>query len=568
MPTHALKSLLPLPFLILAVVAQQAVVLPNGMATNAGSTGNAFPWGWNASGFGGLRHLSIYDSSNLTAQGVTYPILITRLRWRPDDGVTSWGGGVFAQATVALSTAAVDQGAATTNFAANHGPDYTVCYSGPVAHPAGTGSSPGQPAPWSVDVALATPFAYDPALGDLAIDVDYPGGGNYSGGGLPSMDVDGRSTALATRVWGSTMYPNANGVWNDHGVVVEVTFLPSGPGVALASPYGGGCYDRYASFYEQFAPGTFDLANTTLQLVSTGTGYVALPQAGSAFHTPTTTPLSLGNDTVSGPLALGFPLAYPGGTTSAVYVSSNGFVWAQPNQDSGCCSGSGPMLVLGGARWCPLWTDLNPGISGSVFFDVDAVNNAAYVTFQGVQETQTASACTFQVAFFATGEVQYRYQQCAITGTYSVTGWSPGGGARDPGSIDLTSALPVLTEPDQYPLRLATATRPVVNTSLQLQIAAVPPASLLGAVFGGVTQLLPGIDLGAYGMPGCLQLSSQEAVRVFVPAGGSGAVPFGVPNDPGLSGVSVYLQAAALAAGVNAFGALSSNGLELRIGTM
>ena len=222
------RTLLALAALTSVATAQLTTVLPYGMTNAAGSTSNAFPWGTNASTFPGLKILACYDSSNFTAASISYPILIQGLRWRANDSTASWTGGTYAQGTVSLSTAAVDQSAVTsTSFAANHGPDLAVCYSGPVTVQPGTGNGVGVPGPWHVGVTFNTPFLYDPSAGDLAIDTDFPGGTNFTGGTLTSMDIDGTATALSSRVFGSTLYPNANGITLNHGIVVEVTYVPA-----------------------------------------------------------------------------------------------------------------------------------------------------------------------------------------------------------------------------------------------------------------------------------------------------------------------------------------------------
>ncbi|MCA8976689.1 MAG: hypothetical protein KDC98_18350 [Planctomycetes bacterium] len=564
-----MPRLLPLALssLAAAAAAQSTLVLPANAATTAGNASNAFPWGWTAANYGGLRHLGAYDAANFTTQSVTFPVLITRLRWRMNDTTSSHTGGTFAQATVALSTAAVDYSAVTTNFASNHGPDYTLCYSGPVTHAAATGNGTGVPGPFTVDVPLTTPFSYDPGLGDLLIDVDYPGGANFQGGTLPAMDVQ-TTGSMASRVWGSTNYPLANGVWLDHGIVVEVTYQPVGPNVALSTPYGDGCYEQFASFYEVFPANSFDLSNQAIELVAAGAGYVVLPSAPN-WNAPTAaaTVLPLGNDAVSAAQSLGFTLPYPGGSTAAVHVSSNGFAWAQPSTDTGCCNGSAAQLLSQGARWCPLWADLNPAAGGTVYFEQDPANSAAYVTFVNVPEAGTSSSNTFQIAFFATGSVQYRFQQCAIGSHVTLTGWSPGGGALDPRSDDLSASLPIVTQPDAVPLGINAAARPIVNTAVPLLVAGIPAGSPLGAFVGGTSYFDPGLPLASLGMAGCSQYVSLEVSTAFVPVSGGGSFNFMVPNDPGLSGTHVYMQAAVLAAGVNALGVLTSNGVDLRVGT-
>lgn len=561
------RLLLPFVSVLLVAVAGAQIthVIPDGMANAAGGTANAFPWGTSAGSWPGLRILACYDSTNFTNASITNPILITGLRWRANDTSQSWTGGTYSLANISLSTAAVDVSGVTTQWASNHGNDLTLCYSGPVTVQPGTGNGSGVPGPFHVDVTLTTPFTYDPAQGDLAIDTDYANP-NFVGGGLVSMDIDNSGAGRASRVYGSSQYPNANGTTQNHGIVVEVSYLPVGGNVALSTTYGDGCYDYFSSFYETFPAGTFDLSNTGITLAPTGTGYVVVP-AATGFYTPTTAPLALSTNQVTAALGLGFTLPYPGGSTSAVFASSNGFVWAQASTTNGCCNGNASTLLSDFARWCPLWTDLNPATMGTVHFDVDPASNAAYLTFTNVPENGiNGNTNTFQVAFFDSGVVEFRYQACAVTNHTTLVGWSPGGGARNPGSVDLSAALPIVTAPDTLPLSLSTMGRPIIGTGVVVTASDVPSNSSLGAFVGGLTQMNPGLDLGTIGMPDCRQYLSLDSALVFVPTAGSASFTFNVPNDQGLNGVHVFLQAAALSAGVNQLGALSSNGVDLKVG--
>ncbi|MGE3172260.1 MAG: PKD domain-containing protein [Planctomycetota bacterium] len=222
LPLLAAAALLPAA----ACPGQSTLVLPRGLGGGFGNSSNAFPWGNAALSFPALRVQTCYDSSNFTLAGVTAPIRITRLAWRANDSSITWTGGTFAQATVALSTAAVDHAAVTQSFAQNHGADVTTVYSGPAVYLAGTGAGAGLPGRVVIDLPLQVPFLYDPQQGDLIVDVEYPGGANYSGGTLSNMDVQ-TGTALASRVYSSTLYPLANGTTHNHGAVVEVEFLPA-----------------------------------------------------------------------------------------------------------------------------------------------------------------------------------------------------------------------------------------------------------------------------------------------------------------------------------------------------
>lgn len=559
-----LRSLLPLTLLASVATAQLAVVIPNGTATAAGNSSNAFPWGSSANLWPGLRLMCVYDAANFTLQGVNGPILINRLRWRPNDGMAPFTGGTFTQADVRLSTAPMDYTSLTTNFTTNHGPDLTTVYSGSVVHQAGSGGAIGSVPAWTVDIQLTTPFLYDPNQGDLVIDCDYPGGANFVGGSLPQMDVQ-TTGSLSGRIWASSLYPNANGSALNHGVVVEVGYAPPA-GFAQSVPYGTGCYDRASqAVYETFPNGTFDLSNTSIRLIPTGTGYILLP-GSNQWWTPVGANLGLTDDSVSAAQSLGFTMAYPGGSTGDIYISSNGFVWPQPSTNNGCCAGDPGALLTGGARWAPLWNDLNPASAGTVVFDQDPLGGAAYVTFDGVPEFGTQNLNTFQVVFFANGEVEYRWQSCSVQNRVVLVGWAPNGPNRNPGSRDLSASLPIITEPDTFGLAHSSSARPILGNSINLLATQVPAGTAIGATLLGLGEFTAGLPLDNFGMPGCFQYASADSTLIWLPAAGGGSTPFNIPNNPVFAGVTIRSQAAALVPGVNATGALTSNGLRLILG--
>jgi hypothetical protein len=343
----------------------------------------------------------------------------------------------------------------------------------------------------------------------------------------------------------------------------RICYTPTS-GYATAVAYGQGCYERFASFYETFPNGTFDLSNTSLMLAYNGTGYTMVP-VGTGWFTPLSANLGLTDDSVSGAQNLGFTLPYPGGSTTAVYVSSNGLVWGTPSTVNGCCAGTPATLLTNGPCWAPNWGDLNPAAGGTVHFDVDPSGQAAYVTFLNVPEYSTTNLNTFQVAFFASGTVEYRFQGCLQANRIALTGWSPGGGARDPGSIDLSATPTLTTRPDSTGLAMLSSARPVLGTAIQLVTGQVPAGALLGSTLLGLTEFTTGLDLSGLGMPGCRQYTSIDASAVWVPAGGSGSTPATFPNNPALAGVQIKAQGIALVPGANPVGVQSSNGLRLTL---
>ncbi len=203
--------------------AQFQVVIPAGMATAEGSTSNAFPWG---RGGTGLLQQCIYDSSHFTAQGITYPILVTGLKWRPNTGVGLVASSYTAGCSVKLSTSPLDQAAVSTTLASNRGLDETTCYSGVVSWAAQAAQA--GPTPFGISVPFTTNFLYDPSAGDLNIECDLPIQ-TFTGAG-PQLDVHAvAGQALASRVYVSTGYPGTGTglITQNHGAVVEVTYTPA-----------------------------------------------------------------------------------------------------------------------------------------------------------------------------------------------------------------------------------------------------------------------------------------------------------------------------------------------------
>ncbi|MBK8096912.1 MAG: hypothetical protein IPK26_07385 [Planctomycetes bacterium] len=99
-----------------------------------------------------------------------------------------------------------------------------------------------------------------------------------------------------------------------------------GPDVAIGTPYGRGCYEHSRSFYERFpTSAAFDLANSAMTLVFTGSQYVGI--GAGTWRAPTAAATTLAVSTVAeATVVLPRPLPFPGGTTSQLVVHPFGFV--------------------------------------------------------------------------------------------------------------------------------------------------------------------------------------------------------------------------------------------------
>ena len=338
------------------------------------------------------------------------------------------------------------------------------------------------------------------------------------------------------------------------------------PGRAAWSVFGTGCNQGSRSFYEDFAgASSFDLANSAMTLTLVNDTYQA--SRGGTYSPPSAaaTVLSLTDDSeVTVPL--NGMLQYPGGATFSLCVCSNGFVSAATGNGTAYTPTAGDWLASVQPRW-GTWHDFNPSAGGHVAFE--RIGSVAYVTWVGVADYGVpGSASTWQLQFdTSSGRVVYAWQNMSLTGNGHLVGFAALRWSDDPGSRDLSATLPAgfATAGADGPLQLATAgQRPVLGSSVSLVTTNQPAgANLVGSVLG-LSSYSPGIDLSFLGMPGCLQFVAPASVQLIF-----GGYPrsFFIPNDPSLSGIDVFSQSVAFAAGVNPLGLVSSNAVRLTVGT-
>lgn len=331
---------------------------------------------------------------------------------------------------------------------------------------------------------------------------------------------------------------------------------------------GPACNDASVSFYESFAPATFDLSNTAIQLVPVGSGYAVLASTAT-FVPPSGTGLGLTDDSLSAPLPLGFTLGYPGGSTTDIKVCSNGFIYLNNTGASTSYVPTVNDLLTGGARILPMWADLTPDGAANVanvFFETGS--GFARVTWNNVPEfSNLGSTTTMQVVFHQNGNIDLVYQAAGVTnaGHNMIAGFSPGAASRDPGNRDLSASLPFQTSGDVFPLTMD-STPPLRNQTAMLTVSRIPAGSVGGVQFVGGLTATP-LDLAFFGMPTCaLHISPIYLSLPFSTANSSATTPLPINGPMSILGAQLSIQAVTISPGVNSRGALASNAATLIVG--
>ncbi len=123
-------------------------------------------------------------------------------------------------------------------------------------------------------------------------------------------------------------------------------------------------------------------------------------------------------------------------------------------------------------------------------------------------------------------------------------------------------------------LAAAAGSSPVLGTTFQLAVTNVPAATPLVLGIAGFSTIeqtagaypLP-LELGVIGMPGCSQRVSTDVVVALAASGGSAPWVLPIPPSPLLTGFTFHVQALVPDAGVNAFGATTSDAGTAIVGT-
>lgn len=405
---------------------------------------------------------------------------------------------------------------------------------------------------WATDLSFDTNYtiiiSYDAATGDSNLWVD------PTSVSSTSVTANGAAGTLIETVCLRQSNDHTGFIYISE-LVAGDTFgdvLPVPSGGATATPFGAGCYDSAASFYEEIDPSAMDLAGQTISGFDNGLGYTVTTNPG------TIVPLGAGavncnlNDDEEAPFG-----------TLGLWVGSNGWVALGGGNNTFYAAGLGGMLnnpSTGFYAWNDLQTATGGG-GGDIYYEENGT--VATVTWDGVFGWNTTQGNTFQITY-DTASKNFTITFDTVNSLNSrdwVIGYSPGGSNLNDGGVDYTAgAFSTFVSADQFALQM-TSNTPVLATNWDLTCANMESFAPGAFFLFGSTAINPGVDLGALGAPGCSAYTSNDlGFSGFAPGTGSATLSLPMPSNAVFLGQSVTVQAAAPST-QNAFGIATSNGI-------
>jgi hypothetical protein len=209
------------------------VVVPNASATSEGNINNIYPFCLDCAiiSIPSQRYQQLYRASQFASIGSGG--LITQIIFRPDASSGAFSS-ILPDIQINLSTTSALDDHLNSLFAANVGIDNTIVVPrGSLALSSAFTGPPGGPMDFDIVINLATPFFYNPSLGNLLLDVR-----NFGGGATTAFDARDVLNDGVSRIY--TLAGNVNSDMADRndsfGLVTGFTIIPEprGPVLLLA----------------------------------------------------------------------------------------------------------------------------------------------------------------------------------------------------------------------------------------------------------------------------------------------------------------------------------------------
>lgn len=204
------------------ILEAQTLVAPNANTVTPGNTDNRYPFLVS----GGMRYQQVYAASQFSA--LSGPTLLTQIALRPSQFAHSAFTTTISDIQINLSTTSTAPDALSSTFASNTGADDTVVY----ARGSLTLSSSNTLGLFDTIINFTTPFLYNPAAGNLLLDVR-----NFSGAPIQNTYFDAQTTTgdSVSRVRGTEGSPLAtSGTADTLGLITRFTY--STPDASVPEP--------------------------------------------------------------------------------------------------------------------------------------------------------------------------------------------------------------------------------------------------------------------------------------------------------------------------------------------
>ena len=192
-------------FAALPLAEAAMIVVPNFVTATEGGGGNLLPFdiGEDITDVPGQtqRYQQVYNALQFAALDQTGGF-ITEIRFRPDRSSGEAFSSTLPQIRIDLSTTSAAEGTLSTTFASNTGLDAMIVYGGATGSSLALSSAFNGPVhgpkDFDIVITLTTPFFYNPALGNLLMDVRNFGGGITTTFDSANESDDGTSRILTT----------------------------------------------------------------------------------------------------------------------------------------------------------------------------------------------------------------------------------------------------------------------------------------------------------------------------------------------------------------------------------
>jgi Calcineurin-like phosphoesterase/Purple acid Phosphatase, N-terminal domain len=181
------------------------------------------------------RIQELYGAPNFTVADSLY---ITELRYRPDATHGEAFSTTIGNIEIRLSTTTREPDGLSLNYSENSGPDETLVYSGALSISSQFTGPPGQPKDFDIIIPLQTPFLYNPAAGNLLVDLR-----NFTGSTASLLGGNGdEATDWSARLGGPLNA--AQGTAGSKVTPLQIVYfetngppIPPAPTMLLRGPY-------------------------------------------------------------------------------------------------------------------------------------------------------------------------------------------------------------------------------------------------------------------------------------------------------------------------------------------